>query len=174
MKILNLFVAFLSIVSCAGLPPGSKKPQLSYEKVRSLEPGKTSQDEIRHNFGEPDLKSVLPGSGEQVWAYSRGRLLLSFNAKTLSLSSVDWSVYDADAEKSLAVAKSHFPGSAFTETREEWTNPHAGPTETYFSDKKTGVTITTKMKSSEVNSIFREVPNTERKPSTAKAVKFQL
>jgi hypothetical protein len=47
---------------------GSKKLQLSYEKVRSLEPGKTSQDEIRHGFGEPDLKSALPGSGEQVWA----------------------------------------------------------------------------------------------------------
>lgn len=174
MKLISLFLAFLSMVSCAGLPTGSKQAQLSYGKVRSLEPGKTNQDEIRRNFGEPDLVSVLPNGVEQVWAYSKGRLLLSFDVKTRSLNSVDWSVYDADPEKNLAIAKSHFPGAAFTEAREEWTNPHAGPTEAYFSDQTTGVTITTKMKSSDVTSIYREVPNTDRKPSAAKAIKFQL
>lgn len=177
MKLWSLFILIGAIAACASGPTPSTplKPRtLTYDKVRSLEPGKTHLNDIKRKLGEPDLTLASHTENEQMLVYNRGRLRLMMDSQSSLLKTIGWSVYEKDVENDFSVLKSYFPTSVFTVEKEPWTNPHAGPTRMFHSDTKTGVTITTDIDSSMVTSIFREIPNTPRKPAAAQSIKFEL
>lgn len=177
MKFWSLLVLTGAITACASSPmssPSLKPRRLTYDEVKSLEPGKTHLTDLKRKLGEPDLILPATGENEQMLVYDRGRLRLMMDSQSLLLKTIGWSVYEKDVENDLSVVKTYFPTSVFTVDNEQWTNPHAGPTKTFHSDLKTGVTITTAIDSSMVISIFREIPNTPRKPAAAQSIKFEL
>ncbi|MBI2605132.1 MAG: hypothetical protein HYW49_03520 [Deltaproteobacteria bacterium] len=137
---------------------------LRFETIEQFAIGRTSQEDAIRGIGQPDRTFSLEIENKVVWIYlvewnftggkaEVPRATLTFDAKSGTLQSKSWDVYEGEREKTLDGARSRFKSALFKRIDAEQTNPHAVPDEIYFVDEKQGISIEYRKARGEVSSI---------------------
>lgn len=174
-SILLVLFAFAT-ASCSTTDPQYSKAQskLQYSAIADFAPGITDKSSVEAKIGIPQVKQLSENQSEEIWAYQNGRLLISFEASSSKLLTYEWSVFSNDRESKLTFAQSLVPDAKFKRDAESNSNPHAALTSSSYTDVKSGTTITTKINSEVVTSIFRQAPENPRQPAKSTETAYQL
>ena len=140
---------------------------------------KTTREQVVAILNKPDKIFQVDNSSEEIWLYfgkyGATRLSLGFDAKSGVLDVIGWFVKDNDAEMDVKAALARFPSASFVLTEAEWVNPHAAPSEAFYTDAKLGVKVEINKYRKTVQSISWIVPGLV--PSESKrtpAAKYEL
>lgn len=166
MKRKLFYLVFFSLLTMTTVHSvhSETKAKLDLNAIDHLRFGNATRDEIRSQFGAPDLDRPLPSDTSRViWIYFQEgiratRASLIFNAQSGTLESADWFIAPSEKENSLKVAKARYPDAKFVHKHSSWKVADIFEEREYFEDRNLGVTLYFESGQKYVHSIARQKP----------------
>lgn len=141
----SVVLSLLLVSACTTGSKSANADALSYNKVRGLIAGESTEKKVRDLFGSPTRRTEE--NGYYIFSYDDAknglqRLVVNFQPEKQLVSAILWVPQEGENEYSLSLAKAGFQGANFKEVPMTSDNPHAISEEAIaYIDEKSGVTI---------------------------------
>lgn len=137
-------IATIIFLSACSTSPKSRITSLDYNKILSLQLGKTTESEVVSSFGSYTEKIQKDGYYTLTYVDAKTgfqRVSLNFSSANNVLTGFLWLPHPGDKQTALSEAKLSFREANFKEVKSEESNPHIASNVVSLVDEKSGITI---------------------------------